>query len=109
MPAGMNDRISPLASRRRLNVCVVSCVPLPNVRDSCTWAPVWLDAHRRLRHARHGGLMRFYVKVTGVVFGFLAAAQLVRTLWAVPIQVADIAIPVWCSGVACIFLAALAT
>ena len=52
--------------------------------------------------------MRLYVKVTGVFFSLLAAAQLARTVWGVPIRAAHFDIPVWCSGVAFLLMAAFA-
>ena len=52
--------------------------------------------------------MRLYAQVSGAFFGFLALAQLTRTVLQVPIHVADIAIPVWTSACAFVVLSALA-
>jgi hypothetical protein len=41
-----------------------------------------------------------YVVVSGVVFGFLALAQLFRALNQIPIQIGSAEIPVWVSWVA---------
>jgi len=41
-----------------------------------------------------------YVAVSGILFGLLALAQLIRALNQVPIQVGSVGIPVWASWVA---------
>ncbi len=50
--------------------------------------------------------MRRYAQVSGALFGLLAAGQLIRTYLQLPIQVADIAIPVWVSACAFVILSA---
>ena len=52
--------------------------------------------------------MRTYHLVSGVVFALIALGQLTRAVLTVPVQVADIAIPVWCSYVAFVFMGAFA-
>ncbi len=52
--------------------------------------------------------MRTYIQVSGIIFGLIALGQLTRALFAVPVHVADLTIPVWCSYVAFVFLGALA-
>jgi len=52
--------------------------------------------------------MRTYVQVSGVIFGLIAVAQLMRAVMAVPVQAASITIPVWCSYVAFLVVGALA-
>jgi hypothetical protein len=52
--------------------------------------------------------MRTYVLVSGAFFSLIALGQLIRAVLSVPMHVADVAIPVWCSYVAFVFLAALA-
>lgn len=41
-----------------------------------------------------------YVVVSGVIFGFIALAQLLRAVNQVPAQVGSVEIPVWVSWVA---------
>ena len=41
--------------------------------------------------------MRRYVQVSGAFFGLLAVVQLTRFVLRWPVQVADIAVPVWAS------------
>ena len=45
--------------------------------------------------------MQRYVQVSGAFFGLMALLQ-----W--PIQVADVAVPLWASGVACLITGSLA-
>jgi len=52
--------------------------------------------------------MRTYVLISGALFSLIALGQLTRAVLAVPVQVADIEIPVWCSYVAFVFFGALA-
>ena len=44
--------------------------------------------------------MRRYVQVSGAFFGLLAAAQLTRTVFGWPVQVATVTVPRWPSVVA---------
>lgn len=44
--------------------------------------------------------MRRYVQLSGVVFGLLAAVQLIRFLTGWPVNVAHLAVPAWVSGLA---------
>lgn len=48
-----------------------------------------------------------YAVVSGAVFGFIAAAQAVRALRQLPVQVGDFEIPVWLSWVAAVFAGSL--
>ena len=41
-----------------------------------------------------------YVVVSGVIFGFIALAQLLRALMQVPVQIGSVEFPVWGSWVA---------
>jgi hypothetical protein len=41
-----------------------------------------------------------YLVVSGVIFGFIALAQLFRAVNQVPVQVGDVQIPIWVSWVA---------
>lgn len=50
--------------------------------------------------------MRRYAQVSGAFFGLLAAAQLMRAYLQLPVQVAEIAIPVWASAGAFVILSA---
>lgn len=50
--------------------------------------------------------MRRYAQVSGALFGLLAAGQLIRAYLQLPVQVADVTIPVWVS--ACAFVVLLA-
>ena len=52
--------------------------------------------------------MQRYVRVSGVFFALLAAVQLTRTLFGWPVQVAEVAIPVWISGLACLIVGSFA-
>ncbi len=52
--------------------------------------------------------MRLYIKVSGALFAVIALGQLTRALFALPVKVADVTIPVWCSFAAFVFLGALA-
>ena len=45
-------------------------------------------------------MSRRYIVASGLIFGFIALAQLLRAVNQVPAQVGDIAIPVWASWVA---------
>ena len=47
--------------------------------------------------------MKRYVQVSGAFFGLLALIQLTRTILQWPIQVADVTVPLWASGLACVF------
>ncbi len=40
-----------------------------------------------------------YVTVSGVVFGFLAVAQLLRALNQVPVQIGTVEVPIWVSWI----------
>lgn len=46
--------------------------------------------------------MRLYVQVTGVVFAVGAVAQLARAVFALPLRIGEVQVPVWCSAVASI-------
>lgn len=48
-------------------------------------------------------MSRKYVVVSGVIFGLMAVAQLVRALNQVPANVGSVEIPVWVSWVAVVF------
>jgi hypothetical protein len=52
--------------------------------------------------------MNRYATASGVVFALVAALQLLRLLMGWPLQVADIAIPLWASGCAFVLAATLA-
>jgi hypothetical protein len=43
-----------------------------------------------------------YIIVSGIIFGFIALAQLLRAVNQVPAQVGDVAVPVWVSWVAAV-------
>lgn len=53
--------------------------------------------------------MRRYERVSGVVFGLLATAQLTRLLFRWPVQVASVSVPLWVSALALVITGALAT
>lgn len=48
-----------------------------------------------------------YSVVSGVVFGFIAIAQLVRALRQLPVQVGDFDVPVWLSWFAAVIAGSL--
>jgi len=48
-----------------------------------------------------------YVVVSGVIFGFIALAQLIRAANQVPVQVGSVAIPVWVSWLAVVVTGSL--
>ena len=50
-----------------------------------------------------------YVLVSGLIFGFMALAQLYRAVMQVPVQIGSVAIPVVASWVAVIVLGSLCT
>jgi hypothetical protein len=50
-----------------------------------------------------------YVVVSGVIFGFMALAQLYRAVMQVPVQIGSVAIPVVASWVAVVVLGSLCT
>jgi hypothetical protein len=50
-----------------------------------------------------------YVLVSGVIFGFMALAQLYRAVMQVPVQIGSVAIPVVASWVAVVVLGSLCT
>ena len=50
-----------------------------------------------------------YVVVSGVIFGFIALAQLLRAVNQVPAQVGSFEIPVWVSWVAAILAGSMCT
>lgn len=52
--------------------------------------------------------MRRYETVSGVFFGLLATAQLVRLLFRWPVQVASVSVPLWVSALAVVIAGALA-
>jgi len=52
--------------------------------------------------------MRRYEQVSGAFFCLVAAAQLTRVLLGWPVQVADVAVPVWASVLAFLVTAAFA-
>lgn len=52
--------------------------------------------------------MRRYEQISGVVFGLLAAVQLVRILFRWPVQVASVSVPLWASALAVLIAGALA-
>ena len=53
--------------------------------------------------------MRRYERVSGVVFGLLATAQLARLLFRWPVQVASVSVPLWVSALALVITGTLAT
>lgn len=52
--------------------------------------------------------MRSYLKVSGLLFGLVAIAQLVRLLFRWPVQVASMSVPLWISALAVFVAGALA-
>ena len=52
--------------------------------------------------------MQRYVQVSGMFFGLMALIQLTRTILQWPIQVAQVTVPVWASGVAFLVTATFA-
>ena len=50
-----------------------------------------------------------YVVVSGVVFGFVALAQVVRAVMQVPVQIGSVDIPVWASWVAAVMAGSICT
>ncbi len=48
-----------------------------------------------------------YVVVSGVIFGLVAVAHVVRALGQVPVQLGSSAIPIWASWVAAVVAGAL--
>jgi hypothetical protein len=50
-----------------------------------------------------------YVVVSGVIFGFMALAQLLRAVSQVPAQVGSVEIPVWASWVAVVVAGSMCT
>ena len=50
-----------------------------------------------------------YVVVSGVIFGFMAMAQLLRAVNQVPAQVGSVEIPVWVSWVAVVVAGSMCT
>lgn len=50
-----------------------------------------------------------YVVVSGVIFGFMALAQLLRAVNQVPAQVGSVEIPVWVSWVAVVVAGSMCT
>jgi len=61
-----------------------------------------------LIHLGEEDCMRTYAQVSGAVFSLIALGQLARAVLAVPVQVATMTIPVWCSYAAFLFIGALA-
>lgn len=51
--------------------------------------------------------MRTYAYASGTIFSLIASAQLARAVFALPVHVADLAIPIWCSYVAFLALGAM--
>ena len=52
--------------------------------------------------------MRRYTQVSGAIFSLIAVGQLIRAVMGLPVQVADVEVPVWASACAFVFMAALA-
>jgi hypothetical protein len=50
-----------------------------------------------------------YVVVSGVIFGLMALAQLIRAVKQVPVQIGSMEIPVWVSWVAVVVAGSLCT
>jgi hypothetical protein len=50
-----------------------------------------------------------YVVVSGVIFGFMALAQLLRAVNQLPAQVGSVEIPVWVSWVAVVVAGSMCT
>ena len=53
--------------------------------------------------------MRQYATVSGMIFGLVAAVQIVRLLFRWPVQVASVSVPLWPSALAVVIAGALAT
>ncbi|MCX5762295.1 MAG: hypothetical protein NTW72_12485 [Gemmatimonadetes bacterium] len=53
--------------------------------------------------------MRRYAQVSGAAFTVIATGQLIRAVMRWPLQIADIAVPIWPSACAAVALAALST
>jgi len=53
--------------------------------------------------------MRQYATVSGMIFGLVAAVQIVRLLFRWPVQVASVSVPLWPSALAVVVAGALAT
>jgi hypothetical protein len=52
-------------------------------------------------------MSRRYVVVSGLIFGFVALAQLLRAAMHVPVQIGSAEIPVWASWVAVVVAGSL--
>jgi hypothetical protein len=52
--------------------------------------------------------MRLYAQVSGAIFSFIAVAQLVRAVMRLPVQVADVFVPIWASACAFVGMSVLA-
>ena len=52
--------------------------------------------------------MRRYVLVSGAFFCLLAAIQLTRVVMGWPVGVAEVTVPVWVSGLACVIASTFA-
>ncbi len=50
-----------------------------------------------------------YVVVSGVIFGFVALAQVLRAVMQVPVQIGSVDIPVWASWVAAVLAGSICT
>jgi hypothetical protein len=50
-----------------------------------------------------------YVFVSGLIFGFLAFAQLLRAVLQVPVQIGSVEVPVWASWIAVVVAGGLCT
>jgi hypothetical protein len=50
-----------------------------------------------------------YIVVSGLIFGFVAVAHVVRAFGAVPVQIGSFGVPVWASWVAAVVAGALCT
>jgi hypothetical protein len=57
---------------------------------------------------QHGGPMRSYALVSGVFLAIVAVAHLVRAVVRLPVVIADVTVPVWCSYAAFLGTGALA-
>ncbi|MND04433.1 hypothetical protein D3C83_246960 [compost metagenome] len=50
-----------------------------------------------------------YVVVSGVIFGFVALAQVLRAVMQVPVQIGGVGIPVWASWGAAVLAGSMCT
>ena len=51
--------------------------------------------------------MRRYAQVSGVIFAVVTLAQLLRLLRQWPVRIANVDVPLWCSGIAALIAGSL--